>query len=136
MTVHRVVIHYPKHLIDAPLVSKMVRQYNLEFNLLRANITPQSEGLMVLGLEGAEGDIQSALAWARGQGLRVQPLEKDVTRNDERCTQCGACVTICPSHALSKDPQTQEVRFASDECIACELCVPVCPPRAMEVKLL
>jgi ferredoxin len=135
MAVHRVVIHYPKHLIDSPLVSKMVRKYNLEFNLLRANITPQSEGLMVLGLEGAEGDIQSALAWARGQGLRVQPLEKDVTRNDERCTQCGACVTICPSKALYKDAQTQEVRFAPDECIACELCVPVCPPRAMEVRL-
>lgn len=135
MAVRRVVIHYPKQLIDSPLISQLVRQYNLEFNILRANITPQSEGLMVLGLEGAEADIESALAWARDQGLRVQPLEKDVTRDEARCTQCGVCVTICPSNALYKDAQTQEVHFASEECIACELCVPVCPPRAMEVKL-
>ena len=66
-------------------------------------------------------------------GVRVQPLEKDIVRNEEKCTQCGACVTICPTNALAIDLETREVSFDSDRCIACELCVPVCPPRAMEV---
>jgi ferredoxin len=113
----------------------MVRQHDLEFNILRAIITPQSEGIMVLGLEGQARNIQAALDWAESQGLRVQPLEVDVVRDDRRCTQCGACVTICPTGALSKDADTQRVRFSPDECVACELCVPACPPRAMKVTL-
>jgi len=134
MATRRVVFHYPRHLIDAPVVSRIARTYNLELNIIRANITPQSEGLMVLGLEGAEHDIEQALIWAQEQGVAVQPLEKDVVRNDQKCTHCGACVTICPTRALYKDVQTQQVLFTSDKCIACELCVPACPPHAMEVK--
>lgn len=135
MAATRVVVHYPQHLIDAPLISRMVRQYNIDFNILRANITPQAEGVMVLGLEGDGGSILEALEWARRQGLRVQPLDKDVVRDDSRCTQCGACVVVCPTGALSKEPRTQEVQFHADQCVACEFCVPACPPRAMRVSL-
>ena len=134
MATRRVVFRYPRHLIDAPVVSQIVRTYNLQFNILRANITPQSEGLMVLGLEGGAEDLDKALAWVQEQGVEVQPLERDIVRNEDKCTHCGACVTICPTEALYKDIVTQEVQFDSDKCIACELCVPACPPRAMEVK--
>lgn len=135
MATRRVVVHYPRQLIEAPLVSQMVRRYDLEFNILRATITPRSEGVIVLGLEGEEGSIRDALSWAEAQGLQVQPLERDVVRDDRRCTQCGACVTICPAGALSRDLDTQEVRFSPEDCVACELCVPACPPRAMQVAL-
>ncbi len=135
MATRRVVLHYPRQLIDSPVVSQIVSKYNLEFNILRANITPQSEGLMVLGLQGTADDIEQALAWVQEQGVAVQPLEKDIVRNEDTCTHCGACVTICPTAALHKDAATQEVLFDSAKCIACELCVPACPPRAMEVAL-
>jgi len=135
MATRRVVFHYPRQLIDSPVISQIVSKFNLEFNILRANITPQSEGLLVLGLEGAEADIEQALAWVQEQGVTVQPLEKDVVRNEQGCTHCGACVTICPTKALYKVLETQEVVFDPDRCIACELCVPACPPRAMEVAL-
>ncbi len=133
MVERRVVLHFPENLIDQPIVSRMVREFSLEFNILRANITPQQEGLMVLGLAGKRVDVDKALRWARQQGVSVQPLEKNVVRNESVCTHCGACVVVCPTAALWKDPETQDVIFDPDKCIACELCVPVCPPRAMEV---
>jgi len=130
----RVVFRYPRHLIDVPVVSHLARNYDLEFNILRANITPQSEGVMVVGLEGSEENLRQGLAWARDQGVAVQPLERDVVRDEDKCTHCGACITICPTQALYRIAETQEVLFDSDRCIACELCVPACPPRAMQVK--
>ena len=133
MASRKVVFHYPKTLIDVPIISRLVRDYGLDFNILRANITPAQEGLMVLGLEGEEAKLEEGLEWVRELGVRVQPLEKDIVRNEEKCTQCGACVTTCPTQALAIDLETREVSFISDRCIACELCVPVCPPRAMEV---
>ncbi|MGI5817345.1 MAG: NIL domain-containing protein [Armatimonadota bacterium] len=133
MAESRVVFHYPRTLIDVPIVSKVAREFDLDFNILRANITPDSEGLLVLELTGDAGEISRALQWATDQGISIQALEKDVVRDDDVCTQCGACVTICPTDALRKDPLTQEVLFDADECVACELCVPACPPRAMAV---
>ncbi len=125
-------MHFPQTLIDEPIISQLVRKYDLEFNILRASITPKQEGLMIIVLEGGEDQLATALSEAREKGVRIEPLEKEVTRNDELCTECGACVTICPTHALFIDPETRHVIFDADKCIACELCVPVCPPRAME----
>ena len=125
-------MHFPQTLIDEPIISRLVRAYDLEFNILRASITPKQEGLMILVLEGEESKLAAALADAQDKGVRIEPLEKEVTRNEDRCTECGACVTICPTHALAMDPDTRHVIFDPDKCIACELCVPVCPPRAME----
>ncbi|MEA3401649.1 MAG: 4Fe-4S binding protein [Armatimonadota bacterium] len=129
----RVVFHYPRALIDAPIASRVARDFDLEFNILRANITPDSQGLLVLELSGDPQALSDALEWAGEQGVAVQPLERDVVRDDDLCTQCGACVTICPTAALSRDPRTQEVGFDPEECVACELCVPACPPHAMTV---
>ncbi|MBN1160509.1 MAG: 4Fe-4S binding protein, partial [Dehalococcoidales bacterium] len=65
--------------------------------------------------------------------VQIQSLSQDVTRNEERCTHCGACVTVCPTGAFKVDPGTRMVIFEDDKCIACGLCIPACPPRAMEV---
>ena len=133
MAERRIVLHFPSQLIDVPIISRLTRDYDLEFNILRANITPDAEGLMVLGLAGEPGDLERALAWVEEQGVTVQPLERDVVRADGKCNDCGACLTICPTAALFKTPD-QQVHFDADKCIACELCVPACPPRAMQVS--
>ncbi|MFP4249171.1 MAG: NIL domain-containing protein [Armatimonadota bacterium] len=133
MAESRIVLHFPKKLLDQPVISTAVGKYELHFNILRANITQDQEGLMVLGLEGDQERIDSAVEWMREQGVRIQPLEHDVTRDDERCTDCGACVVVCPTNALAMDLQTREVSFDADKCVACGICVPVCPPRAMAI---
>lgn len=134
MAESRIVLHFPKKLLDQPVISTMIAKYGLHFNILRANITQDQEGLMVLGLEGDRESIDTAVEWMREQGVTVQPLDKDVTRDDERCTDCGACVVVCPTGALSMDADSREVSFEADKCVACGICVPVCPPRAMAIR--
>lgn len=129
----RVVLHFPQQLLDEPIISQTVRTYDLEFNILRASITPANEGLMVIGFTGEPKQVEAAIKNLKKRGVIVVPLAKGVVRNEKRCTECGACVTICPTQALQIDLQTRAVSFDADHCIACELCVPVCPPRAMEL---
>ncbi len=133
MTSKRIVLHFPQQLLDEPIISQTVRMYDLDFNILRASITPNNEGLMVLGLTGEDKKVEAAIKNLKQRGVIVRPLNKGVVRNERRCTECGACVTICPTKALTIDLETRHVSFDADHCIACELCVPVCPPRAMEL---
>ncbi len=133
MTTRRIVMYFPPQMIVEPMISGLVRTYDLGFNILRASITPQQEGLMVIVLEGTRDNVTKALEEAAARGVRIEPLEKEVVRDETKCTECGACITICPTRALDIDLESRHVTFDADKCIACELCVPVCPPRAMKI---
>jgi NAD-dependent dihydropyrimidine dehydrogenase PreA subunit len=46
--------------------------------------------------------------------------------NDDRCTGCDACVTVCPTDVLELvGNKSRVLRF--DDCIQCEQCALVCP---------
>jgi ferredoxin len=130
----KIVMHFPERLIDEPIISRLSKRYDLEFNIIKAQIQPQREGLMVIVLSGDAKNLRAGLEWATGLGVRIQPLEQDVVRDEALCTQCGACITVCPVEAFSVDRKTWEIGFDRDKCIGCELCVPICPPGAMKVS--
>ena len=129
----RIVLRFPRRLVDRPIVSRLVRDFNLDFNILKASVTPDEEGLLVLELSGKRGDYDKGIKYLTETGVRIQSLSQDVTRNEERCTHCGACITICPTDAFELDPATRQVNFDNEKCLACELCIKACPPRAMEL---
>ena len=133
MKSERIVLKFPHRLVDQPVIYRMVKDYDLEFNILKAYVTPREEGLLVLELTGEDKKFNKAIAFAKSLGVSVQPLSKDIKRNETKCTHCGACVPICPTEALVIDPKTRKVEFYSEKCIACELCIKACPPRAMEL---
>lgn len=129
----RIVLHFPSRLVDQPIVYKLVKDFDLQFNILKAYVTPQEEGLMVFELIGEEENFNKGIEYLTSCGVRIQPLSQDVIRNAAKCTDCGVCVTICPTAALVVDPITRKVLFYDNKCIACEHCVKICPTRAMEV---
>ena len=129
----RIVLHFPKRMGDRPVIYRLVKDYDLEFNILKALITPEDEGLMVLELRGEQKNYDAGIKYLTKNGVKIQSLSQDVTRNEERCTHCGACITICPTRAFELDHLTRRISFYNEKCVACGLCIKACPPRAMEV---
>jgi len=129
----RIVLRFPKRLVERSIVSRLVKDYNLDFNILKASVTPDEEGLMVLELGGKQGDYDKGIRYLTETGVRIQSLSQDVLRNEERCTHCGACITICPTGAFELEPLTRRVNFYDERCLACGVCIKACPPRAMEL---
>lgn len=127
----KVVLHFPKRIVDQPVVSRLVKDYNLEFNILKAAINEEAEGVMVIELTGDPDDYDRGLTYLQDAGIRIQSLGRDILRNEDRCTHCGACVTVCPAGAFEVDRKTMLVLFQNEKCLACELCIKACPPRAM-----
>ncbi len=135
MIAKRVVLHFPHGLIDKPITYILVKEHDLMFNILQAKVTPNEEGVMVIELKGKKKNYSDGIKYLKDQGVGVQLLSQDVKMNESKCTQCGACITVCPTGALYMDKKTMKVIFDINKCTACELCVKACPPRAMEVVL-
>ena len=131
----RVVLHFPRALVDQPVIYRLVKDYNLMFNILKASVTPQEEGLLVLELSGTQENYDKGVQYLAEVGVETQPLSRDMYRNEERCTHCGACITICPTGAFTLEPRTRWVRFLDEKCIVCGLCIKSCPARAMEMTI-
>ncbi|MEN6404539.1 MAG: NIL domain-containing protein, partial [Armatimonadia bacterium] len=74
----RLVLRFPQTLIDEPIISETVKTYDLDFSILRASITPDREGLMVLGLTGEDRKLDTAVRNLKKRGVIVQPLARDV----------------------------------------------------------
>jgi len=129
----RIVLHFSKRVVDRPIVCRLAKDYDLEFNILKASITPEEEGLLVLELSGEQEEYDKGIRYLTETGVRIQSLSQNVIRNEQRCTHCGACVTLCPSGAFELDPITRLVDFRNEKCLTCGLCIKACPPRAMEV---
>ena len=129
----RLVLHFPQRLVDKPIVSRLVKDFGLEFNILKASVTPGQEGLLVMELTGENRDYDKGVKYLTDAGVKIQSLSQDVVRNESRCTHCGACITLCPTGAFTLEPETRKVNFDHTKCVVCELCVKACPPRAMEL---
>ena len=130
----KVVLHFPPSLVDQPILCKLAREYNIDFNILKASVTPKEEGVLVVELGGKKKDYDSGTKYLKETGVEIQPLSQDVIRNEARCTHCGSCIVLCPSNALTVDEATRRVDFNHNKCIACGICVNACPPRAMEIR--
>lgn len=129
----KVVLKLSHSLVDKPVLYRLVKDYNLMFNLLKASITPEESGILVVELAGNDEDFKNAMAYLKEIGVGVAPLEKDIVRSEEKCTSCGTCLAVCPVGALYIDKNSWKVLFDKEKCIACELCITICPPRAMEI---
>ncbi len=49
----------------------------------------------------------------------------------DACTLCLACASLCPSGALTDNPDRPQLNFQEDACLQCGLCVATCPEKAI-----
>ncbi len=133
MYARMLILRFPKEIVDKPIITNLVRDYNLTFNILKAQIFPRKEGMLVLELQGDRKDYDRGIQYLEDVGVEIEPVAQGIRRDDEKCYQCGACTSVCPTGALHIKRPEMEVLFESERCSACELCVKTCPSRAMIV---
>lgn len=130
-----IMLHYPRHLTEKPVISDLIKRFDLTINISRARIDPDEEGTLVMEVSGHRENVEAGLQFLRDLGITWKLVSKIVLRVDDKCTHCSACTVICPTAALViEDRASMEVAFFQDRCIACGLCVPSCPYQAMEMS--
>ena len=128
------ILRFPKTVVQKPIVCNLTKDYDLVFNILNAAILPRKEGVMALELSGTRKNFKDGVKFLKAQGVHVKNASQEIKRDNDKCTDCGACTAVCPTGALAVERPEMKVIFDQEKCSVCELCVPACPPRAMEIR--
>jgi len=51
--------------------------------------------------------------------------------DDDKCIDCGACISLCPTDALHNSKELR-LEFSYEKCIGCLMCLDSCPRYAIE----
>lgn len=130
-----IILRFPPNVVDEPIVYTFMKDYGLWVNIHRASVEPGAHGKVVASVEGSEKHITDAISFAEKKGVHVTMIEHDVVLRDGLCINCGACISLCPTRALSLDGETFELVIDYSRCIACGTCATVCPVDAIEVNV-
>ncbi|MDC7124280.1 MAG: NIL domain-containing protein [Spirochaetales bacterium] len=113
---------------DKPIVSELIRKYNLEINIYRAKIGNNEEGHMAIGVTGDEKLVNESLKYLKSSNVEVKETETGLIWDEEKCASCGNCLTHCPTKALHiTDSHSRRVEFDGSKCIECLSCIRNCP---------
>ncbi len=126
----RVMLRFSKENVDRPITSQVVLEEGVPVNIMSAHVNQLGGEILVdIDAEHAERVIRAF----RGKGVTVD-VRRLIEKDDERCTDCGGCVSLCPMGALGFG-EDRSVELLEERCngITCGLCVDACPMRAIRL---
>jgi ferredoxin len=118
-----------------PVTYRLAKDFNVAANIIRAQVAPNQIGKLVVELSGDIDQLESAIDWMRSQEIGVSSSSREIVIDEDACVHCGLCTGVCPTEALSLDPQSFRLMFTRSRCIVCEQCIPTCPVQAISTNL-
>ncbi|MDX2228947.1 MAG: NIL domain-containing protein [Leptolyngbyaceae cyanobacterium bins.349] len=131
----RVTLTFPKRSVQMPVTYRLAKDFNVAANIIRAQVAPNQVGKLVVELSGDIDQLEAAIEWMRSQDIGVSSSSREIVIDEELCVHCGLCTGVCPTEALTLDPQSFKLTFMRSRCIVCEQCIPTCPVQAISTNL-
>ncbi len=119
---------YSHVVTEKPVLAEAILKTGLPINLLEGKITAQ-KGELIVSVPAAGEKLQEVLTFFRKSGVQVQKY-KVLQIDHEKCVSCGACISPCPTKALSFDSDWT-LEFEETKCVACRTCITACPIKAI-----
>ncbi|MCT0212001.1 4Fe-4S binding protein [Synechococcus sp. CS-1326] len=132
---HRLTIHFPSEAVHQPITYRLAVDFDVAAKILRAQISPNRSGTMVVELSGDIDELAAAEHWLEGIGLELDRAQGEIRIDRERCVDCGLCTSVCPSGALAIGLPDWRLGFDAQRCLVCEQCIPSCPFEAINLVL-
>ena len=131
----RLTLTFPCNTVPFPLTYRVAKDFNIAANIIRAQVAPDRVGKLAVELQGDIDAIDAAIDWMSSLEIEISAASGEIIIDDNLCVECGLCTGVCPTQALTLDPQSFRLKFARNRCVLCEQCVPTCPVEAISTNL-
>ena len=131
----RITLTFPKKAVHMPVTYRLAKDFNVAANIIRAQVAPNQVGTLVLELSGDIDELEAAIEWLQLQNIGVSQVSREIVIDEEKCVDCGLCTGVCPTEALTLDPESFRLKLLRSRCVVCEQCIPTCPVVAISTNL-
>ncbi|MCK5472300.1 NIL domain-containing protein [Candidatus Gracilibacteria bacterium] len=70
-------LEFPKNLVKEPVISNVIKKFDLTANIRRADVTADG-GWLILSIEGAPEVLDDAEKYISECGVKISPAESDL----------------------------------------------------------
>ncbi len=131
----RVMLTFSQKLVGQPVMYRLIKEYDVAVNILFAKVLPNETGKLVVEFSASdEKRLNKGINFLKSLGVRIEPISKEIVRDEENCIDCGACTSVCRSGALSIDRKSFELVFDQEKCVLCEMCIHACPMKVINIS--
>lgn len=127
-------ITFPASLTNTPLTYRLIKEFNLKVNILKANIDYNHVGNILYEITGEEDQVDRTLTELRKSGLSCTMIDATIQVDEARCTDCGTCSAVCLTGALAIGEPDWSLSFSAGKCVGCNHCITVCPSKAIRIR--
>ncbi len=116
-------------IVNKTVISDLIKNFDVTFNILKADITPKG-GKMLIEISGSEAE--EGIKYMEKEGIQLNPIKKVVKKDEEKCIDCGECISLCPVDAIKME-ENWTVELDNQKCIGCGFCTTSCPTKAIKI---
>lgn len=129
MTIINVTIPFGliKKVDDYSRIINLILAQNISVNILKFSTGRSGTNLL---LDIPEDKISSITEELKKNDVIVNKKGR-VIIDIEKCIDCGACISLCPTEALHMD-ERELLEYSLEKCIGCLLCIDSCPRYCIE----
>lgn len=116
--------------LSKPILAEVILKTGALINILEATVSPIS-GEILIDFDAPREKVENVISLLENSGVSVKEITQILEIDVNRCISCGACVSPCPTHALTLT-QDLTLNFDEKKCVRCRICVDACPMRAIK----
>jgi len=126
----RILLRFSEKIVEEPITAQVILEHKIPISIVAANVNSQGGEILAEVPPTHVGKVTQAF---RKKGVIVT-FPKLIEKDDEKCFDCGACLSLCPVEAISFQEDFSVV-FNREKCIGstCGECVDACPARAIRL---
>jgi ferredoxin len=132
--IKKVILSFPAETAEFPLTNVLVKQFDIQINILKAAIESGKSGTLFLELNAESDKLQQAFAWLEEKGVTISPIASRISYDDTKCIDCGNCASACISQALTIAKPDWKLKFNPEKCVLCKLCLKTCPLQLFKIE--
>jgi ferredoxin len=117
-------LEFDEKQLGEPILADCILETGVRLNVLRAD----ADGNILIRFP--KDYEKKVLGFLESKKVKHREEKELVEYDKEKCVDCGACISICPTKAFSFD-QNGKLIYDEDKCVLCGLCIDACPRRAL-----